>query len=309
MQLGPLLLHFSRRAGHAGAVDFARNGAALMSTKEYTAIRVERHGHVAEVVLARPEKLNAMSRAFFFEIERAFQELDSDRDVRAVVLWAEGKHFTAGLDLKEAMGGVLGGGGGNGGGGGSAATRNLTLYREIRRLQDCFTAIERCRKPVIAAVHSKCIGGGLDLITACDVRVCSADASFAIYETKIAIVADVGTLQRISAVAGKGMAREMAYTGKFIPAERALACGLVNTVYPDKDALLAGARELAEEIAANSPLAVQGSKVVLNYSDEHTVEEGLEYVAQWNSSFLMTNDLAEAMQAFIEKRRPDFKGE
>jgi enoyl-CoA hydratase len=189
-----------------------------MSSNEYTAIRVERHGHIGEVVLARPEKLNAMSRAFFFEIKQAFEELDADRDVRAVVLWAEGKHFTAGLDLKEAMGGVLGGG--NGAGARSNATRNLALYREIRTLQDCFTAIERCRKPVIAAVHSKCIGGGIDLITACDIRVCSADASFAVFETKIAIVADVGTLQRITAAAGKGMAREMAYTGKFIPADR-----------------------------------------------------------------------------------------
>jgi enoyl-CoA hydratase len=190
----------------------------------------------------------------------------------------------------------------------SAATRNLGLYREIRLLQDCFTAIERCRKPVIAAVHSKCIGGGIDLITACDIRLCSADATFAIYETKIAIVADVGTLQRITPIVGKGMAREMAYTGNFLPADRALGCGLVNQVYRDKDTLLAGARALAEDIAANSPLAVQGTKVVLNYSDEHTTEEGLEHVAQWNSSFLLRNDVPEAIPAFIETRRPDFKG-
>jgi enoyl-CoA hydratase len=276
--------------------------------QEYATIRIERDGPIAEVVLARPEKLNAMSRGFFFEIRRAFEELDADRDVRAVVLWAEGRHFTAGLDLKEAMGGVLGGNGNGGGANASAATRNLGLYREIRSLQDCFTAMERCRKPVIAAVHSKCIGGGIDLITACDVRVCSADATFAIYETKIAIVADVGTLQRITAIVGKGMAREMAYTGNFIPSDRALACGLVNQVYPDKDAMLAGARALAHDIASNSPLAVQGSKAVLNYSDEHTTDEGLEYVAQWNSAFLQSNDVTEAITAFIEKRRPEFKG-
>jgi enoyl-CoA hydratase len=277
-----------------------------MSDKPFETIRIDREGAIAEVVLARPEKLNAMSRAFFFEIRRAFEELDAQPDVRAIVLWAEGRHFTAGLDLKEAMGGVLGGNGARADA--SAATRNLGLYKEIRLLQDCFTAIERCRKPVIAAIHSKCIGGGLDLITACDFRLCSADASFAIYETKIAIVADVGTLQRITPIVGKGMAREMAYTGDFLPAERALRCGLVNEVYPDKDALLAAARRIAADIAANSPLAVQGTKAVLNYSDEHSVEEGLEYVAQWNSSFLMSNDVTEAITAFIEKRRPDFKG-
>jgi len=273
---------------------------------DYTTIRVERREQIAEVVLCRPEKLNAMSRAFFFEIQRAFEEIDRDAEIRAAVIWADGRMFTAGLDLKEAVAGVLGGGDG---GARSEGARNLGLYREIRTLQDCFTAIERCRKPVIAAVHDKCIGGGLDLITACDVRLCSADASFSIYETRIAIVADVGTLQRITPIVGKGMAREMAYTGKFIPAERALACGLVNEVYPDKESLLAGARAMAAEIAANSPLAVQGAKAVLNYSEQHTTEEGLEYVAQWNSSFLKTNDLGEAMRAFLEKRPPRFTGD
>ncbi len=274
---------------------------------DFSAIRIDRRGPVAEVVLARPEKLNAMTTAFFHEIRRAFEAIDEGEDIRVAILWAEGRLFTAGLDLKEAMAGLLGNGAD--GSSTSAARRNLKLYREIRDLQDCFSAIERCRKPVIAAVHGKCIGGGLDLITACDIRLCSADASFSIYETKIAIVADVGTLQRITPIVGKGMAREMAFTGKFVGAERAKACGLVNDVFADKDALLAGARDMADEIAANSPLAVQGTKIVLNYSDEHTVEEGLEYVAQWNSSFLLSNDIGEAVRAFMEKRTPQFKGE
>jgi enoyl-CoA hydratase len=278
-------------------------------SNDYTTLRLERRGHVAEVILARPDKLNAMSRAFFFEVRRAMEEIDADETIRAVVLRAEGRMFTAGLDLKEAMAGVLGGNTAGGGNGGSAATRNLRLYREIRRLQDCFTAIERSRKPVIAAVHGKCIGGGIDLITACDIRLCSADATFSIYETKIAIVADVGTLQRITPIVGKGMAREMAYTGRFIGADRALACGLVNEVHLTTDALFAAAREMADEIAANSPLAVQGVKAVLNYSEEHSIEEGLEYVAQWNSSFLMSNDIGEALSAFIEKRSPEFSGD
>jgi len=273
----------------------------------YTTIRIDRHQHVAEVVLNTPARLNAMSMKFFYEIKQAFQTLDLDPEVRAIVVWAEGKLFTAGLDLKEAATGVLGGGAGTGGS--SAAARNYSLYRTIKDLQGCFTAIVDCRKPVIAAVHNKCIGGGLDLITACDVRLCAADASFSIYETKIAIVADVGTLQRITPIVGKGMAREMAFTGRFIPAERARSCGLVNEVYPDKDALLSAARAMAAEIAANAPMAVQGVKAVLNYSEEHPTADGLEYVAQWNASFVQSNDVAEAVSAFLEKRPPTFRGD
>jgi enoyl-CoA hydratase len=274
----------------------------------YTTIRIDRRGHVAEVVLNTPDRLNAMSIKFFHEIKAAFEQIDLDADIRSVVIWAEGRMFTAGLDLKEAATGVLGGAGGNGSGR-SLATRNYQFYRTIRELQDCFTAIADCRKPVIAAIHEKCIGGGVDLVTACDIRLCSADASFSIYETKIAIVADVGTLQRITPIVGKGMAREMAMTGRFIKADRALACGLVNEVHADKDTLLAAARAMADEIAANSPMAVQGVKAVLNYSDEHSVDEGLEYVAQWNSSFVQSNDVTEAMTAFLEKRPPVFKGD
>jgi len=277
-------------------------------TKPYTTIRVDRRDHVAEVVLNTPERLNAMTTKFFHEVKYAFEELDADPTVRAVVVWAEGRMFTCGLDLKEAATGVLGGGGANGAGR-SAAARNFTFYKTIKSFQDCFSALQECRKPVIAAVHNKCIGGGLDLVTACDIRLASADASFSIYETKIAIVADVGTLQRITPIVGKGMAREMAFTGRFIDAKRALGSGLVNDVFPDKDALLAAARAMAAEIAANSPIAVQGAKVVLNYSDEHSTDEGLEYVAQWNSSFIQSNDVTEALTAFMEKRSPEFKGD
>ncbi len=273
-------------------------------SNDYTAIRIDRDGPIAEVVLDNPDKLNAMGLNFFPEIRNAFRELDRDRSVQAVLLWAEGRIFTAGLNLKEAMGGIVGGGSDK-----SEAVRNAGLYETIRDLQDCFTTVEKCRKPVIAAVHGKCIGGGLDLTTACDIRLCSADASFSIFETRIAIVADVGTLQRITPIVGKGMAREMAYTGTFIGAERALRCGLVNEVYEDKDALLAGARAMAAEIATNSPLTVEGVKAVLQYSEEHNTADGLEYVAQWNSSFLRSNDLGEAAQAFLEKRKAEFKGE
>jgi enoyl-CoA hydratase len=272
-------------------------------------IRVEHRGPVAEIVLNRPDKLNAMPFELFYEIRNAFEEIEADDAIRVAIVWAEGRMFTAGLDLTAAMGPFLGAADGGNGAKASLAKKNLRLYKTIKELQDCFTAIERCRKPSIAAVHGKCIGGGVDLITACDIRLCTADASFSIYETRIAIVADVGTLQRITPIVGKGMAREMAFTGKFIGADRAQRCGLVNEVFTDKNALLAGARSLAEEIAANSPLAVQGTKSVLNYSDEHSTEEGLEYVAQWNSSFFQSNDIVEALNAFAEKRPADFKGD
>lgn len=272
---------------------------------EFEEIRVERVGYVAEVVLCRPEKRNAMSLRFFHEIGRAFREIDENPVVRVAIVRAEGSVFSAGLDLKQA-GPLLGDGAG--GGERSPAAANEALYCNIRELQDGFTRIAQCRKPVLAAVNGKCIGGGLDLIAACDIRLCSADASFSIFEAKMAIVADVGTLQRITPIVGKGMAREMAYTGRFVAAERALACGLVNEVHADADALLAAARRMAGEIVENAPLAVQGTKLVMNYSDEHTTEEGLEYVAQWNASRLRSNDLREAVAAFVEKRKPEFTG-
>ena len=271
---------------------------------DYTVLRVTHDGPIAEIVLNNPAKLNAMAPIFFDEIRQAFHEVDKHPEARVAILWAEGRHFTAGLDLKAATTGVLASGDGI-----SQASRGDRLYHHIREWQDAISAAETCRKPVIAAVHGYCIGGGVDLTTACDIRLCTQDASFSIHETKIAIVADVGTLQRITPIVGKGMAREMAYTGIKLPADRALQCGLVNAVYPDKEALLAGARALAAEIAANSPLAVQGTKAVLNFSEQHTLHEGLEFVAQWNAARLHSNDLVEAMMAFMEKRDPVFKGD
>lgn len=272
-------------------------------------LRIDQTGHVAELVLDRAPKLNAMTFEFFDEVKQAMEQLDRDESVRVVILRAEGRMFTAGLDLGSAMAGLLGSdSGGSSGDTPSEASNNYRLYQTIRHLQDCFSAVERCRKPVIAAIHGKCIGGGVDLTTACDIRLATEDAEFSIMETKIAIVADVGTLQRITAIVGKGMAREMAFTGKYIDSARALRSGLVNEVYANQEALLAGARAMAEEIAANSPVTVQGVKQVLNYSDDHNTADGLEHVAQWNSSFLRSHDLNEAVGAFLEKRKPEYRG-
>ena len=267
---------------------------------------VERDGHVATLWLDSPERRNAMGPDFWNDLPVLVDELSEDDDVRALVLAAKGPHFTVGLDLKT-MGGVASGGGG--GGKSSQAARGMRFLKEVSRLQRSITAVADCPKPVIAAIHGYCIGGGVDLISACDVRLASADARFSIRETKIAIVADVGTLQRLPSIIGKGHVAELAYTGKDIDAERARQIGLVNDVFPDADGVVKGAREMAAEIAANSPIAVQGTKHVLKACENRSVEEGLDYVGVWNAGLMQSNDLIEAMTAFMEKRPPVFKGE
>jgi enoyl-CoA hydratase len=175
-------------------------------------------------------------------------------------------------------------------------------------MQRSVTSVAECPKPVVAAVHGYCIGGGVDLVSACDIRVASADAVFSVRETRVAIVADLGSLQRLPRIIGKGHMAELALTGKDITAARAKEIGLVNDVLADADGALAAARDLAGEIAANSPLAVQGTKAVLAACEDRSVPDGLDYVATWNAGFLGSDDLTEAMTAFMEKRPPQFRG-
>ena len=266
---------------------------------------VERDGNVATLWLDSPERRNAMGPDFWNDLPVLMAELSDEDDVRAVVLAAKGPHFSVGLDLKTMGGAATGGGGSNR----SQAARGMRFLKEVSRLQRSITAVADCPKPVIAAIHGYCIGGGVDLISACDIRLASADAKFSIRETKIAIVADVGTLQRLPSIIGKGHVAELALTGKDIDAERARQIGLVNDVFPDADGVLKGAHEMAAEIAANSPIAVQGTKHVLKACEDRSVEEGLDYVAVWNAGLMQSNDLIEAMTAFMEKRPPVFKGE
>ena len=273
-----------------------------MATSEV--FSVERDGHVATLWLDNPDKRNAMGVAFWRDLPLIVEEFSDDDEVRAIVVAAKGKHFTAGLDLGE-MGGAVGGAGGEKV---SQAKRSAAFLKDVKRLQGAFTALEMCPKPVIAAVHGACIGGGIDMITACDIRLCSADAKFSVRETKIAIVADVGTLQRLPRVISRGHANELALTGKDIDAQRAREIGLVNDVLPDAEAVVKAARDMAAEIAANAPLVVQGTKAVLRATSEMTTEQGLDYVGVWNAAFLRSNDLTEAMTAFFEKRPPNFTG-
>ncbi len=227
--------------------------------------------------------------------------------MRVIVLAGRGKAFCAGIDLMDHAPG-LAGGGSLSGRGESVVGKRLALLEDIRRYQHTVSSLADTNKPVIAAVHGACIGAGMDLITACDIRLAAAEAKFSVRETRIAMVADVGTLQRLPRVIGDGPARELIFTGCDIDAARALAIGLVNDVLPDVGTLHERAQALAQEIAANSPLAVQGSKQVLGASRRREVAAELDYVALWNAAFLHSDDLGEAMNAFIQRRKPEFKG-
>jgi len=266
--------------------------------EEKSPFRVDKDGHVTWLILDRPEKRNTMNAAFFEELIRLFQEFDQDPEVRVVIIRAEGKSFTAGLDLVE-MGSLLQGKG---------ADDRERLRTSIIRFQESMNVIERCRKPVIAAIHSHCIGGGVDLASACDIRIASRDAVFSIRETRIAIVADVGTLQRLPYIIGHGWFRELALTGRDFTGEEALTMGFVTRLCEHRKALLEEAANLGSEMAALPPLAVQGAKDVILYSRDNGVYPGLRYVAQKNAAILPSEDLVEAFQAFMEKRPPEFKG-
>lgn len=276
-----------------------------LNTEALKSMRVERSedGHVAEVVLTGPGKGNAMGPDFWRELPEVMGALDTDPSVRAVLLRGEGRMFSAGLDL-VAMGGTFAQTAADGG---LAAARTAFLD-DVHRMQASVTSIEECRKPVVAAVHGWCIGGGVDVIAACDVRLASADARFSVREVRVAIVADIGSLQRLPGIIGDGMTRRLALTGEDVDAGFAERVGLTSETFPDADALLAGARALCASIAANPPLVVQGTKRVLNATRDLPRGAGLAHVAVWNAAFLPSHDLGEAMAAFAEKRPPRYEG-
>ncbi|MFT4825404.1 MAG: enoyl-CoA hydratase [Halioglobus sp.] len=269
-------------------------------------LSLEVNGQIATLWLDRPEKLNAMSQEMVADIPRAMAAIAQLDDVRAVVIAGRGKSFCVGIDLAS-----LGGGGSINASGAkpSGATASLKQISATRAFQDSISSIARCQVPVIAAIHSHCLGAGIDLATACDIRLASEDASFGVRETKIGIVADVGTLQRLPGIVTAGHVAELAYTGKDIDAKRADKIGLVNDVYADANAVYAAALEMAGEIAANAPLAVRGTKFILQQGEDLTTEQSLLLNGLWTMvTTLNSNDLGEAMQAFMEKRPASFTG-
>ncbi|MDP6012082.1 MAG: crotonase/enoyl-CoA hydratase family protein [Alphaproteobacteria bacterium] len=267
--------------------------------------------HVAHIRLNRPEALNTMILPFWRDMVAVFDAVDSDAAVRAAIISSTGRHFTAGLELSvmESFADCEG----------DAGRRGERLRRSVLDMQKSFSVIDRCRIPVIAAVQGACIGGGVDLISACDIRLCSADAYFRIQEINIGMAADVGTLQRLPHLMPAGLVRELAYTGRPLSAEEAHAVGLVNSVHDDAEVLLAAAMEMGADIAAKSPLAITGTKQMLNYARDHSIDDGLNHIATWQAAMIQTEDVARQIKAnaaktqaefddFLETRKPATKG-
>jgi enoyl-CoA hydratase len=267
-------------------------GQPALAADDRPAVRVERDGNIGWIVLDRPDQINAINDDIRRGVPAALAALEADAGIRVIVIRGEGpRGFCAGADIKERRG----------------AETSLQVRRRMEGAR-WIEALDRTEKPVIAAIHGYCIGAGLDMATACDIRLCSADASFSLREAAVGFVADVGVLQRIPNIVGQGVARELAYTAKNIDAKRAKEVLLVNEVFENQEALMAGAEKMAMEIVANSPLAVQASKEVLNYGVGKTVDEGLKYVASISANIIPSNDLFEAMTAMMEKRKPNFTG-
>lgn len=266
----------------------------------YTCFNVEITDQVAHIVMSRPEKANSMIPEFWRELPQLMNDLDADGSVRCAVISAEGKHFTAGMDLAS-FNDIN-----NLGKGAETGRARVALRALIGELQETFTSMERVRFPVLTAINGACIGGGIDMITAADMRYASADAYFGIEEINIGMTADVGTLQRLPRLIAPGIVRELAYTGRRFSAQEAREWGLVNTVYDSREALLAGVMEIARDIAEKSPLAIEGTKAAILNARDTTVAQGLDFIATWNAGMLQPTDLMTAMQARVAKQVGEF---
>ena len=265
----------------------------------YRCFDVEIADSVAHVRLSRPDELNTMTPDFWRELPEIVTGISDDARARVVVISSTGKHFSAGMDLSVFTGGDLAADA-------EPGRRHAQMRSKAKALQWSFTALEKARVPVIAAVQGGVIGGAVDLVTACDLRYASADAFFCVQEINIGMTADVGTLQRLGKVVNEGFAREMAYTGRRYPAARLYEVGLVQQVFPDADALVAGVLETAREIAEKSPLAIWGTKVAMNFARDHSVDDALDQIATWQSGMFQPADMMEAFAAKSEKRAPVF---
>jgi len=270
----------------------------------YECFEVTITDQVANVVLNRPQKRNSMNAAFWRELPAIIRDIDHGSKARAIVISSTGPHFSSGLDITafqaspepvdEA----------------TARTRRLqrgtAFYDNVLQTQDAFNSLENCRVPVLAAIQGGCIGGGVDLACACDMRYATGDAYFTIFETNIGMTADVGTFPRLVKLIPEGYVREMAYTGRRVPAEEARAMGFVNRVFADQASMLDGVNAIAREIASKAPLAVYGCKRMINYARDHTTADGLDYIAIWNATHLQVEEIQEAMRANAEQRPGDF---
>jgi enoyl-CoA hydratase len=258
---------------------------------------------VAHIRLNRPEAMNAMNRAFWNELPQIVRDISDNARARVIVISSTGKHFSAGMDLT-----VFTSGGGTTGAEARAdrETRNESFRYHVHHLQDVFSCLDQARMPVLVAVQGGCIGGAVDMTSACDIRYASADAFFCIQEINIGMTADVGTFPRLCKLIPEGWVRELAYTGRRLPAAKAKEIGLVNEVYDTHEELVSKVLETAREIASKAPLAVAGSKVMINYARDHTIKDGLDYIATWQTGMFAPAHMAEAFQAKAEKRDGNF---
>jgi enoyl-CoA hydratase len=263
-------------------------------------IDVKIEDYIAFVTLKRPEKANAIGKTGWEEIKATFENLDENDQVRVIVLsGGESKHFCAGIDLELLM----------------SVSQEMVkcegrkrekLRKTVLNLQAPINAIEKCSKPVLAAIHGGCIGAGVDIISACDMRYCTEDSFFTIKEIDMGMVADLGTLQRLPKIIGEGIVREMAYSGRNVHGKEAEKIGLVNNLYITKQEMMEKVTEIALQIASKSPVSIRGTKHILLHTRDHSVADGLEYMATWNAAMLLSDDLMEAFAAKIGKRLPAF---
>ena len=268
---------------------------------QYKTFKVSIQNKVAHVTFNRPHKSNALNQQAWDDMKAIFEEIDLTPEIRAVVLSGEGKNFCAGIDLSllmdiSKMNAIKGEG-----------RKREALRQSIIHYQATVTAIEKCRKPVLAAIHRACVGGAVDVITACDMRYCTEDAFFSIKEIDVGMVADVGTLQRLPKIINSGIVAELAYTGRKVSGTEATAIGLTNKTYATKEEMIAGVTAIAETIATKSPLSIRGTKEMLTYTRDHSVPEALNYMVAWNAAMLMSDDLMETFQAMKQKRKPIYK--
>ena len=272
-------------------------------TNKYESFNLEIEDNIANIILSRPEQLNSMSRKFWVELPEILEEVNRNSEIRVLIISSTGKHFCAGMDLSAFDNGVA----------------NIpkekrpdnarigeALYRSARELQEYISKLEKIRVPVIAAIHGGCIGGAVDLVTACDIRLATNDAFFCIQEINIGMAADVGTLQRLPRIIPDSKMRELAYTGRRMLADEAKESGLVSDVYNSQEEMVNAAKEMANEIAKKSPIAIYGLKALMNYSRDHTISDSLDFNALWSGAMLSQRDMKEAIKAFVEKREATF---
>ena len=264
---------------------------------------VDIDNNIAHIRLARPDKRNAMNAAFWKELPEIIEDIDHNAKARVIVISSTGPHFSSGLDLSMFSNSAQADGQR---GEEAKKQRAVASYNHILHMQKSFNCLEDCRLPVLVAVQGGAFGGGVDLATACDIRYATEDAFFIIQEINIALTADVGTFPRLVKLIPEGIVRELAYTGRRMSAQEAKECGLVNRVFSDQDTMLAEVMTIAQEIASKAPVAVYGSKRMINYARDHSTSDALDYISIWNTSMINSGEIMEAIGAQSEQREANF---